>query len=213
MQRPVQFDDQLALRADEIGDIWAYQILAPELVAAEPPVAQLRPEQLLHRRRVVTHLASPPAIRQMRFALLYGVRRWHPPHPSPLPQWGRGRSSLVQRPAPTFGTWCSTSGSRPAHEIVDHAFLAGFVEIDGELVAFDAAHEAVAEFLVEHAVAARILRGGGIGSLHRECLRLDHGRPRARRALRRAIGLRPLPAGALIGAAEMGRLGIVAEAD
>src|ERR1043166_958712 len=84
---------------------------------------------------------------------------WRPPVQSPPPQppppRGKRRSSLVQRPAPTFGTWCSTSGSRPAHEIVDHAFLAGFVEIDGELVAFDAAHEAVAEFLVEHAVAAR----------------------------------------------------------
>ena len=45
--------------------------------------------------------------------------------------------------------------SHPLHKTIHHAFLAGLVEGDGELVAVDADDVAVAEFLVEHAVADR----------------------------------------------------------
>src|SRR5438309_3968309 len=43
--------------------------------------------------------------------------------------------------------------SHPLYETVHHALLAGAVEGDGELVAVDRDHVAVAEFLVEDAVA------------------------------------------------------------
>ena len=46
-------------------------------------------------------------------------------------------------------------GSCPLHELVDHLFLAGFVEIDGEFVAFDVGDAAVAEFLVEDALNSK----------------------------------------------------------
>src|SRR5262249_40026457 len=43
---------------------------------------------------------------------------------------------------------------------IDHPFFARLVEGDGELVAFDRDDVAVAEFLVEHALADAVRRGG-----------------------------------------------------
>ena len=43
--------------------------------------------------------------------------------------------------------------SNPLHEAIHHALLAGLVELDGQLVAVDGDDVAVAEFLVEDAVA------------------------------------------------------------
>src|ERR1700744_2577992 len=48
--------------------------------------------------------------------------------------------------------------SHPLHETVDHLFLAGFLEGDGELVAVDLHHVAVTKLLVEHAVVEREFR-------------------------------------------------------
>src|SRR5690349_10757611 len=45
--------------------------------------------------------------------------------------------------------------SHPLHKTVDHLLLAGLVEGDGELVAVDLHHMAIAEFLVEDAVIQR----------------------------------------------------------
>src|SRR5882757_3430211 len=61
--------------------------------------------------------------------------------------------------------------SHPLHETVDHLFLAGLFERDGELVAVDLDHLAVAEFLVEHAVVQGKFRGGAGG--FRDQLALD----------------------------------------
>src|SRR3954470_11696591 len=77
---------------------------------------------------------------------------------------------------------------------IDHLFFAGVVESDSELVAFHARHPAVAEFLMKHAVTARVLRRGGIARLHGVSLTFDHRRPRARATRCCAIGLRPFPA-------------------
>ena len=49
--------------------------------------------------------------------------------------------------------WGRLNLSRPLHERIHHALFAGFVELDGQLVAVDLADSAVAEFLVEDAVA------------------------------------------------------------
>src|ERR1700749_5100572 len=46
----------------------------------------------------------------------------------------------------------NVAASRPLHKTIDHLFLAGLFEGDGELVAVDLCHLAVAEFLVNHAV-------------------------------------------------------------
>ena len=44
-------------------------------------------------------------------------------------------------------------------KLIEHAFFAGFVEVDGELVAIDRGDAAVAEFLVEDAGALRQAQG------------------------------------------------------
>src|SRR5688572_28075270 len=46
----------------------------------------------------------------------------------------------------------------PLHEARDHPLLARLLEAHRELVPVDLAHRAVAEFLVEHALAAREIR-------------------------------------------------------
>src|SRR6185295_20014299 len=88
----------------------------------------------------------------------------------------------------------SKGSSRPGHEGVDHSFLARLVEVDAELVAFDGGDDAIAEFLVEDALAAgidRTLRVGGLDSVR---LAFDQRWPGAHAAACRAIGLRPFPA-------------------
>src|SRR5712675_1924211 len=52
----------------------------------------------------------------------------------------------------------------PLHETIHHALLAGLVELDGELVAVDRDHVAVAELDVEDAVAD-LVSGYGAGRL------------------------------------------------
>ena len=66
-------------------------------------------------------------------------------------------------------------GSRPLDEAVDDLLLAGLVEGDGQLVAIDPDHFAIAELLVKHAVAEREF-GGCSGGL-RDQLALDRQRP------------------------------------
>src|SRR5580704_15689095 len=72
----------------------------------------------------------------------------------------------VQRPRLT---------SHPFHEAIHHLLLARPVERDGELVALDVENVAVAEFLVEHAVAGREGRDGAGGFRHQ--LAFDGERP------------------------------------
>ena len=67
------------------------------------------------------------------------------------------------------------SHSHPLHERIHHALLSRAVELDGELVAVDGGDVAVAELLVEHAVAGR--EGGDGAGRFRHQLALDgHGR-------------------------------------
>src|SRR5579864_6620973 len=98
------------------------------------------------------------------------------------------------------------NASHPRHETIHHLLLAGAVEGDGELVAFDMDDVAVAEFLVEHAVADREGRDGA-GRFRHE-LALD-GEARARsvgpiaRGVRRAIRERVRRAGVAEAAATL----------
>ena len=98
---------------------------------------------------------------------------------------------------------------------IHHALLARLVEIHRELVALDIAHPAIAEFLVKHAVAARIMRRGRVGGLHGIGLGLDQGRAGAGLGLiaigLRAIGLGSFPAGAFIAGGKSRPALIVAE--
>src|SRR5262245_29914728 len=60
------------------------------------------------------------------------------------------------------------------HEAVDDLLLAGLVEVDGQLVALDAADGAVAELDVENAVAALVGAGGrGFGDGDQAAVALD----------------------------------------
>lgn len=121
-----------------------------------------------------------------------------------------------------------TCASHRSHKPVQHAFLAGLVEVDGQLVAFDGRDVAIAEFLVEDAVADAEGRGlvgdgfgdqfavdgaalyaGAAGAVARvglaiaDALDLMAG-ARAPVAVGRfrAVGLRALPAGRRIGVGE-----------
>ena len=62
--------------------------------------------------------------------------------------------------------------SRRPDKPVQHPFLPGLVEVDGQLVAFYCRDVAVAEFLVEDAVAD-LEGGGGVGDGFRHQLALD----------------------------------------
>src|ERR1700757_3275937 len=64
----------------------------------------------------------------------------------------------------------SQAPSRPLDKTVHHLLLAGLVEGDGELVAVDLHHMAVAEFLVEDAVVERELGHGAGGFCHQLAL-------------------------------------------
>src|SRR6202795_2693969 len=88
----------------------------------------------------------------------------------------RVRSSI----APRF-----SCGSDPLDETVDHLFLAGLLKGDGELVAVDLHHLAVAEFLVKHPVVQGKFRNGAGG--FRDQLALDHHRSAL--AAREAAGI------------------------
>src|SRR5690606_29878564 len=118
--------------------------------------------------------------------------------PSAMPQsWlyrvGRSNSSPLE------------GRSSLLHKGVDHLLLSRLVEGDHQLVALDRADVAVAELLVEDAVAPRPAAAGGrIGGGHQAAVALDQRMPR--RAVRRRAGggegLGPLPAGRGIAAAE-----------
>lgn len=68
--------------------------------------------------------------------------------------------------------------SHPLHETIHHALLPRLVEVDGQLVAVDGGDVAVAEFLVEDAVAEGE-GGGGAGGFGDE-FALDGEREAAR---------------------------------
>src|ERR1700736_3151446 len=84
----------------------------------------------------------------------------------------------------------------PLHEAIHHALLAGFVELDGELVAVHRGDIAVAELEVEHAVAdreagSRAARAGDQLALdgERRSARPHRSLPRIGPRLRAAPGL------------------------
>src|SRR4030067_377765 len=60
--------------------------------------------------------------------------------------------------------------SHPLDEAVDHLFLPGLVEIDGELVAVDLHHMAIAELLVEDAHPDREARALGGARRHQRAV-------------------------------------------
>src|ERR1700723_1149540 len=118
------------------------------------------------------------------------------------------RASLGLRTWRTAPVACRSSRAR--YKRVDHLFRPRLVEIHRQLVAFHCADAAIAEFLVEDAVAACVGGRVRIGRLHDVRLRLDERRTRALR-IRGAVGLGPPPARALIGAGKASVLGVVAE--
>src|SRR5687767_317841 len=91
------------------------------------------------------------------------------------------------------------SRSRPLDEAVEDAFLAGLVEVDGELVAVHPDDLAIAEFLVENALA----RGEGAGTLgiarHELALNDARGGAQAAAHLIGLLGALPSRRGIVVG--------------
>src|SRR5690606_25832120 len=118
--------------------------------------------------------------------------------PPPVPTgWGCRRPDVEGRRPP----------SRLLHEGVDDLLLARLIEGHDQFVAFDGADVAVAELLVEDAVAARPAgRRLGIGGGDQAAFALDHGAAGVGGLGRlvRGIGLGAFPAGTGIAAAEGG---------
>jgi hypothetical protein len=75
--------------------------------------------------------------------------------------------------------------SRPLHETIHHALLAGLVELNGQLVAVDGGDVAVAEFLMEDAVAEG--EGGDGAGRFGDQLALDGERQAAGAGTARAL--------------------------
>src|SRR6476620_1027102 len=112
------------------------------------------------------------------------------------PHWRSRRPGSSQ--AQSGGKAASRSGS--LDERIDHLLLPGLVEIDGELVAVDMRHVAIAEFLVKHSDAD--LDPRAFGRARRDQRPVDgDGLACAGRSLlaaARAIALRALPARCLV---------------
>src|SRR5262249_44935117 len=72
-----------------------------------------------------------------------------------------GESGGGAKPATRLGR--ARRRSHPLHKTIHHPLLARLVELDGELVAIDGGDVAVAEFLVEDAVADREVGNGAGG--------------------------------------------------
>jgi hypothetical protein len=71
----IQLDDQLPFDAGEVREVTAHRLLAPELVAVEPSIAQGLP--------------------QTSFGIGRGFAQLTRPHPDPLPQAGEGTRRSV----------------------------------------------------------------------------------------------------------------------
>src|SRR5471032_1755751 len=123
----------------------------------------------------------------------------------PTPRLGREPEARASLRAPWF-----VSLSRPLHEAVDDLLLAGLLEGDGELVALDAGHLAVAELDVEHPFAALVDAGPRLVDCHQPALAVDHlaatvALDRPRPGGHAGARLRPLPPRRRVaGAAEAG---------
>src|SRR5680860_1862638 len=103
---------------------------------------------------------------------------------------------LPNRPTSTSHIRRATSAlsaSHPLDETVDHLLAPGLLEIDGQLVAVDRGHPAIAELLVENARAD--IDAGALRRARGHQGPVDGQRFAARRvAALLAVGFRPLPA-------------------
>jgi hypothetical protein len=91
----IEFNDQSALDAGEVGDVEADRVLASEFVPSELAIAQEVPK-----------LALGVGLTSTQFASLVS-----PPHPNPLPLRGQ-RSSLARNVAPPSPQPSTPSGAR-----------------------------------------------------------------------------------------------------
>src|SRR5262249_6369639 len=83
----VQFDGQLGARAVEIEEVDTARVLATELEVAETAISKQAPETLLRVGGFLAEVTGKVAgsgCASPAFAIA------PPPHPSPLPRWGRG---------------------------------------------------------------------------------------------------------------------------
>jgi drug/metabolite transporter (DMT)-like permease len=122
---------------------------------------RIGPHRAVHESRAVAHGHRQRALpRRGANAAAGARRRYHARGAgdvSAAPVKGFGGAKQATRPVR------STPHSHPLHEAIHHPLLARLVELDGELVAVDGGNVAVAEFLVEDAVADREVGDGAGG--------------------------------------------------
>ena len=87
----IQLNRELCDGAKEIEEINTAGILATEFELGKTPIAQQTPQALFSFSGIVPQLASKVAGRGGARAVFAVLRRL-PPHPGPLPRWGRGRT-------------------------------------------------------------------------------------------------------------------------
>jgi len=94
MSAAIEFDRQLRDRAVEIEEVDAARIPAAEFELSEAEVAEQVPQAFLRVGGFLTKLASEVAGGRCAGAL-FAVLWRSPPHPDPLPRWGRGNFARV----------------------------------------------------------------------------------------------------------------------
>jgi len=94
MSTAIQFDRQLGERAVGVEEVDAARILAAKFELGETAVAEYTPKASLRIRGFPSEFAGEFAGGGGASAVLAGLRPL-PPHPSPLPRWGRGDLALV----------------------------------------------------------------------------------------------------------------------
>src|SRR5688572_8948249 len=111
VRRPVKFDDQLQLRAEEIGEVWADGNLSAELQTIELPVSKALPEDSLSRDVLMAQLTG--ALEAIRAHAMSAIGRLLTFRVSPLtpalsPRKGRGsRPHLSSIVTPFITSPCS----------------------------------------------------------------------------------------------------------
>jgi len=94
MSATIQFHGQPGERTIEVQEVNAARVLAPKLEPGEVAAPEQTPQASLRVGGFLTKLASEVAGGRCAGAL-FAVLWRSPPHPDPLPRWGRGNFARV----------------------------------------------------------------------------------------------------------------------
>jgi hypothetical protein len=94
MASTIEFNRELCHRAVEIQEVDATGVLPAELELVETAMAQQTPHAFLGIGGIFSELAREVA-RRGGARTLFAVLWRSPPHPNPLPRWGRGKGMRI----------------------------------------------------------------------------------------------------------------------